>query len=673
MHLAEAEGQLKPIKYRPDVDGLRAVAITSVVAYHCGLPWASGGFVGVDVFFVISGYLIGSLVYKEIKVRSFTLSGFYARRARRILPALLAVLFFSYLIVIVMFSPRETSDFAKSALATITSSSNIYFWKSTNYFSAGTELNPLLMTWSLGVEEQFYLLFPLFMIILSRFKWRWQFFGIATLAVISLTGSIWGSLHRPVPTFYLLPTRAWELAAGVLLTIFELNRPLAKRSIRPMMANILSAAGLALILLAIVHFDRTTPFPGGAALLPVTGAVLIIGTRSGLVNRALSWRPIVFIGLISYSWYLWHWPLLSFIRAITYAGMSTQLSCLPCLLSLGFAILSYRFVERPFRKSTTPTILLLKRYGIALVLIAILPAYFIASQGMPGRYPAVQSMDQSIEQIESDKCLVHTSVIHPPLYAPCVPPGNGPAVALIGDSHAAALASALRPIGWSSGYRLVELNKGNCPPLLGVTPSYGDSVLFERECLQFNRERLDYIEHESKISVVVLAGYWSDPLYSENRSEDGIERPVSLKITSPAENSELFEQGLDAMVSRLRKSGKVVYVVQDNPGFAFDPVRFLRNKLIWPRRELANLLVNNSPDYPDEIAPELNVTAAAAAGTMIDRVIAANPGLRVVDPRGAFCVQAGCRFAIADQTLYVDENHLSQLGAQRALADMRLP
>ena len=672
MQLAEAEAQQKPIKYRPDVDGLRALAITSVVAYHCGLPWASGGFVGVDVFFVISGYLIGSLVYTEIKGRRFTLSAFYARRARRILPALLAVLIFSYVAVIVLFSPRETSEFAKSALTTITSSSNIYFWKSTNYFAAGTELNPLLMTWSLGVEEQFYLLFPLLMIILSRFKRRWQFTGLALLALLSLAGSIWGSLHRPVPTFYLLPTRAWELSAGVLLCMFELERPHTKGSIRPMVANILSAAGLALIVLAVVHFDRTTPFPGGAALLPVFGAVLIIGTRSGLVNRALSWRPVVFVGLISYSWYLWHWPLLSFVRAVSYAGTSTQLSGLICLLSLGIAILSYWFVERPFRRSTTPKILLLKRYGIALVLIAIPSAYFIASNGLPGRYPSVRSLDQLVEQVESDECLVHTSVIHPPLYAPCVPPGNGPAVALIGDSHAAALASALRPIGWSSGYRLVELNKGSCPPLLGVTPSYGDSVLFERECLQFNQERLDYIEHESEIRVVVLAAYWSAPLYSENRSEDSIGKPANSKITDPAKNGELFEQGLDAMVSRLIKSGKVVYIVQDNPGFAFDPVRFLRNKLIWPRRELANLLVSNSPDYPDEIAPELNATVAASARAMIGRVISANPGVQAVDPRGAFCVQAGCRFAIADQTLYVDENHLSQLGAQRALADMRL-
>jgi peptidoglycan/LPS O-acetylase OafA/YrhL len=673
MHLAEAEDYQEPIKYRPDVDGLRAVAITSVVAYHCGLPWASGGFVGVDVFFVISGYLIGSLVYTEIKRRSFTLRAFYARRARRILPALFAVLIFSSAAAIVLFSPREMSDFAKSALATITSSSNIYFWKSTNYFAAGTDLNPLLMTWSLGVEEQFYLLFPLLMIIFSRFKWRSQLFGIAMLAVLSLAGSIWGSSHRPVPTFYLLPTRAWELSAGVLLCMFELNRPHAKGSTSPIMASILSAAGLGLIVLAILHFDRTTPFPGSAALLPVTGAVLIIGTRSGLVNRALSWRPIVFIGLISYSWYLWHWPLLSFIRAITYGGMSTQLSCLISLLSLGFAILCYRFVERQFRKSTTPTILLLKRYGIALVLIAILPAYFIASQGMPGRYPAVQSMDQSIEQIESDQCLVHTAVIHPPLYAPCVPMGNGPAIALIGDSHAAALASALRPMGWSSGYRLVELNKGNCPPLLGVTPSYAGSIVLERECLEFNRERLDYIEHESEISAVVVAGYWSDPLYSEDRSEDDIGESADSKKAIPAKNAVLFEQGLDTIVSGLRKSGKVVYVVQDDPGFAFDPVKFLRNKLIWPRRELANLLASNGPDYPDEIAPELNATAAASARTMIDRVIAANPGVRVVDPRGAFCVRAGCRFAIADQTLYVDENHLSQLGAQRALAEMRLP
>src|SRR6266568_3295141 len=465
-HQGGADGQHRTIKYRPDIDGLRAVAVTSVVAYHCGLGWMLGGFVGVDVFFVISGYLIGSLVYKEIRDGSFSLAKFYARRVKRILPALFGVVLITYVAGFLLLVPLELRGLSASALAAIASSSNFFFLRhALNYFGADTSGNPLLMTWTLGVEEQFYLFFPLLMLLMRGKRWQVQVWAVCGAAALSLTICIWGSSHFPVFAFYMLPTRAWELGCGVLLAMVEANRRSAKNALPPFAEHVLSVAGVALIVVSVGVLDKGRLAAGYEVLWPVVGTVLLIASREGVINRVLAWRPIVFVGLISYSWYLWHWPLLSFAQLSSSSDLSSEVAVAIGMLSFGCAVLSYFLIERPFRRSTTPTKTLLWRYGGVACVMMVPAAAFFVSDGLPKRNQKAQELESAMLELEQDKCQVWEQGSQLPLRAPCVPPGSEHAVALIGDSHAAEMALALRDSAGKSGYRLIELTKANCPPL----------------------------------------------------------------------------------------------------------------------------------------------------------------------------------------------------------------
>jgi peptidoglycan/LPS O-acetylase OafA/YrhL len=689
--LSDGPGLHRPIKYRPDVDGLRAIAIASVVAYHARLEWALGGFAGVDVFFVISGYLIGSLVYKEIRGDSFSISKFYARRARRILPALLAVLLFCYAGSLLILPPLKLKSFSLSALATIASGSNFYFWHAVNYFDKIGSRWPLLMTWSLGVEEQFYLLFPMLMLAMRKMSWKAQIAGIASLAALSFAISVWAAGGHPAPDFYLLPGRAWELAAGVMLAMLEANRPHAKTQWPRWLAHGTSLLGLGLIGWAVVSSDLQSRLPGFAALPAVLGAVMLTAARDGVVNRALSLRPIVFIGLVSYSWYLWHWPLFSFARIVLDANGSATLGVMIGGISFVLAVLSYKFIERPFRSSTTPAGLLLKRYA-AVLAVAAVPAWLMfAANGVPQRNRAVQAVERTTAEMQLDACLINTADGELPMQAPCVPPGTGPAVALIGDSHAGSIARAMRSISARTGYRLIQWTKTDCLPLDDDSPLYGDPKRFSPDCAQFNRERIDGILRDPHIQTVVLGGIWSEelepPSLEDGYPEAGQAQDPSAETVTQSE----FQDGLDRLVARLRGGGKRVYLVEDNPIFSFNPADVTYNRLIGTRRMLANLLSSPTLRYQDGVAPEFAPPAVSAAQQVLERVAAAHPGTVLVEMHSGLCGTAGvhasppfaekseglgtmragqgCRFSDGDQTLYFrDRDHLSRAGAQVALS-----
>ncbi len=299
--------------YRREVDGLRAVAVVSVILFHAGFTWIPGGYVGVDVFFVISGYLITTILVTEQMQGRGSLLRFYERRARRILPALFVVLAACLPLAWHLMLPYQFKDFAKSVLAVLTFSSNILFWRESGYFAAATELKPLLHTWSLAIEEQFYVVLPLVIMAVWRFGLR----PLTALLVIVATASLglaeWASFKGiVVANFYLMPTRAWELLIGALVGIWLLQRPAPVGRA----AAAASVLGLGLILYGVFRFDRSTPFPGLLALVPTLGTALVIlcGSAPGGARRLLSLRPVVAIGLISYSAYLWHQPLYAFAR-----------------------------------------------------------------------------------------------------------------------------------------------------------------------------------------------------------------------------------------------------------------------------------------------------------------------------------------------------------------------
>lgn len=351
---------ISALKYRPDIDGLRAVAVLSVLGFHAGLSTVSGGFVGVDVFFVISGYLISSIVFSEIAASRFSVVGFYERRIRRIFPALFGMLAVSSVFAVIYLLPSELVSYCKSMLAAATSSSNFYFWKHSGYFDLPSS-QPLLHTWSLAVEEQFYISFPLFLIAIRKFFPQHLRTSVVLLFLCSLVASIIVVSHNAETAFYMPYTRAWELLLGTFLSL-ELFPRLQTAWLR----NLAALAGIGMITFSVLSYTSAVLFPGISALLPCAGSALIIWageTGGSLVGAVLSWRPFVFIGLISYSLYLWQWPVIVLRKMGVIVGMGAVRSQHPIsllsshrfdilieiALSLVLAVVSWIFVERPFR------------------------------------------------------------------------------------------------------------------------------------------------------------------------------------------------------------------------------------------------------------------------------------------------------------------------------------
>ena len=376
------------MKYRSEIDGLRAVAVLPVILFHAGFESFSGGFVGVDVFFVLSGYLITSILLAEIAEGRFSLLGFYERRARRILPALYFVMLVTLPVAFRLMLPDEFEGFTHALISVLFFASNIYFWQTTDYFSRAAEENPLLHTWSLGVEEQYYMLFPLGLVLLWRLGPRGALAGIVAGSLGSLVLAELAVHRWPVPTFFLLPTRAWELGLGSLAAFHLSRRGLVRAPGR--LAGAAAAAGLVMILASVALYDGDTPFPGLYALLPTVGTVLVVlyADPASLAGRLLSWRPVVFLGLISYSAYLWHQPLLVFARLASFRLPGDGLMLGLSVLSLVLAALTWRYVERPFRDRRVIAARGILVQGLAasagLLLLALAAPWLAAS---PTRYP----------------------------------------------------------------------------------------------------------------------------------------------------------------------------------------------------------------------------------------------------------------------------------------------
>ena len=336
------------MNYRAEIDGLRAVAVVPVVLFHAGLTVFSGGYVGVDVFFVISGYLITSIIIDELAEGRFSLLRFYERRARRILPALFLVMIACIPFAWSWMQVDDFRNFSQSLVAVSVFGSNVIFWLQSNYFGPGAETKPLLHTWSLAVEEQYYVLFPLFLMAVWSWKRQRVFWLIVFFTIVSFLACLWGARTMPSANFYLSPFRAWELLVGSICAFLAFRKPQQS-------SELLSLLGLALLAVSIFAFDKDTPFPSVYTLAPVIGTALIIlfGARGTLTGKLLSMRGFVGIGLISYSMYLWHQPLFAFARIRSVFEPALWLMGLLAILSVILAYLSWRFVEQPFRKKGT--------------------------------------------------------------------------------------------------------------------------------------------------------------------------------------------------------------------------------------------------------------------------------------------------------------------------------
>ena len=335
------------MQYRAEIDGLRAVAVVPVVLFHAGFSIFSGGFVGVDIFFVISGYLIASIIIKEQVKGCFTLTSFYERRARRILPALMLLVLMTIVASWFLLLPTELIDFGESLISVGIFASNILFAQQSNYFAPTAESVPLLHTWSLAVEEQFYLVFPIFMIFTVTWLKQSRISILALLAILSFIYCEWVWRNTPETNFYSTISRAWELMAGVFCA-FYLQK--AKEP-NPLLAQVGSILGLLFISYSVFFFNKDIPFPSIYTFVPVAGSVLLIlfAKPNTIAGRLLSLPLLVGIGLISYSAYLWHQPLFVFTRINSYDELSNIVLLSLSLLAFALAYISWRWVEKPFR------------------------------------------------------------------------------------------------------------------------------------------------------------------------------------------------------------------------------------------------------------------------------------------------------------------------------------
>ncbi len=689
MGLANSSTLNRP--YRPDIDSLRAIAILGVVLYHAGLCWLPGGFTGVDIFFVISGYLIGGHIFSEVGAGSFSYLRFYQRRARRILPAFYAVLIFTIVAALLLLSPLEARQFGRSAFAAALSVSNILFWHGAHYFDTKSELVPLLMTWSLGVEEQFYAVIPLLMVLLARIRRSWTLPAILAVCALSfllaqyqLSGGSQAALQA---AFYLLPARAWELGIGVALAVAEQRR---KHRVWPMpqsqlVTQGLSLVGLATMLAPILLLTAHSPFPGVAALPSVLGTVMLIAVPASFINRRLlSLPPLVFVGRVSYSLYLWHWPLLAFVHIVNGSKLPPAVPLLTVAAAFPLAVVSYFFIEQPFRRSTRESIPLLLRYTAVSVAMLVVCACIWLSHGLPQRYLVLAKMESANPLLASDPCLVEDDEDRPNASPSCfAAAASGPSVALWGDSHAASLAPGLRALAIAQGYGFVQFTKTSCLPLAGVVRYIPRIPAQASRCLNFNRKVLDLIQSDRQIRIVVLTGAWSPCLERTWESgwliADTSRQPWNPnQLPSLSATQALLAQSLRSQIQTLRAADKYVIVLEDVPNFDSDPLARVRAAHIPARNALAKWLqVENAADSAIDPGFALNNADASVdplAIEAVNKAVPAQDSTELIDLKPSFCLDPShCAYRDGDRLLYFDSGHLTAYGAHFALRNFHLP
>ena len=467
------------LAYRREIDGLRALAVVSVVLFHAGFQEPSGGFLGVDVFFVISGFLITSIILSEQDSGAFTLSGFYERRARRILPALFTVVIASLAFAYFFLMPDDFAHFGKSVASTSIFGSNIFFWLQDDYFAPNAKYIPLLHTWSLAVEEQFYLLFPLLLLVFVPAKQHSLILVIAIIGITSLAWAHWGSLHAPSANFYLLPSRMWELAAGALLAVV-LRRTEPAAYFGTLTLNVLSVVGLALVLGALVVFDETTPLPSAYSVIPVAGTALLLATATSdtLVGRVLGSKPMVIVGLTSYSIYLWHVPLLSFAEHVLLEPSRLPVKLTIVSATFVLAFITWKLVETPFRRRhnfSRKTIFVGSL--VISVFLAAVGTLIAISGGYPNRFSSPYLNFSKLKEQEDSWRFVREALDTKKQDGSVVRQGghesNLPKVAILGNSHAKDLYNVLRESGLAIGLEPIVTNR-LCEEFSERTQAYRD-------------------------------------------------------------------------------------------------------------------------------------------------------------------------------------------------------
>jgi peptidoglycan/LPS O-acetylase OafA/YrhL len=649
------------MRYRPEIDGLRSIAVAPVVLFHLGFDTFSGGYVGVDIFFVISGYLITSIIYEEIRQDSFSLLRFYERRIRRILPALVAVCLACVILGWFFLLPEEYEAFGVSLFASSLFVSNVLFWSESGYFDADAETKPLLHTWSLSVEEQFYVVFPLLLMALAKlFKFRGLHVVLWTGVVVSLVFANWSVHNMPNAAFYLAPSRAWELGLGALLATRAVPAITDGR-----LATLVSATGIAAIGYAVFGFDSATPFPGVAALAPCLGTAFIIHAeqcKQTIVGRVLSVRGFVFIGLVSYSLYLWHWPVAVFHQYLAQTEhTSLWMSALLLAISLAAAIFSWRFIERPFRSRKgifTPRVMLVLG-AVSIGVFSLVGAVIGKLDGVPSRLPipVTRIADAASDTPQRTACyMLSAAEVNDRQFCKIGPQDRPPTFIVWGDSHAFAIMPAFEELATRHGEAGLYAPFGSCAPLVGTTRE-DRAAARKGRCVAFNTAVIEHITDTPSIAQVILVGRWAENFEQVRFRKGGAPLVLRDRISPQTTdtNSSVFVRSFERTISQLTKIERKILVVAQVPDLPFNAPRKLASQAL-----VGHQLTQSFParEYEARQAPVMK---------FIDEM-AVKYGFAVTYPHRYLCDDEKCRVKDNDVMLYRDDTHLSATGARAVSA-----
>ena len=638
------------MKYREDIDGLRSIAVSLVVLHHAGIHAIPGGYVGVDVFFIISGYLITSIIFNQSLENRFSFSTFYVRRIKRLMPALFTVLFVTSLLAFLFLFPSDAQKFGWSLIWVSVYLGNFFFWREHGgYFAGNTQEAPLLHTWSLAVEEQYYLLWPLYV----YFGYKWlgpKIFGALTFAgfFVAIYLSEWVTQNTIGAAYYLLPTRMFELMLGSLLAIYWRNIPELPKSVN----HLLSLAGISLVIYGAFALTAFSPFPGYNALYPAVGTALLIlsgKANRGVVNDVLTLKPFVFVGLISYSLYLWHWPVFVFIR-YTANELTPIVQVAGIAISCVLATISWKYIEAPFRSS--PTVEFGKVFNnmvtkpmLALLLVS---GAFIFMQGIPSRFDDnIVAMDVAYNTIPNES----RAGCHVPFrdYATAPSPdcvigsseGQVPAVYMFGDSHANHLSGFVEVLADESGTLVQDYTMDQCPPIFDFAWGYTSRIA--QGCQARNDASRQYIA-DNDFDFVVLAGSWpserSPRVFVEGRLEP-----------DPVRRAEIIDQSIEATIQELVSAG-ITPVLFDDVSSVVDAD---------PKCPIKRAAYNQDMDC------STRWTRHTRMETLFDRLEQQYPQVVRVNPGLLYCSGDSCPLEFDKLPIYHDDNHLNEVAA-RALA-----
>jgi len=652
---------MSPLPYRRDIDGLRAVAVLSVLIFHVRPSLLPGGFLGVDIFFVISGYLISSIIFREQFYGSFSFSRFYARRIRRLFPALTAILFSTILFGFFALFANEYKQLGEHAFSAIVFLLNFRLMNEAGYFDIASSAKPFLHLWSLSVEEQFYLAWPIILILSHRIR-----LPIWVLICLSFVGSFGFTLYlakQNLDVLFFHPVaRFWELLLGAALAYWHYKRgfdalPSVVDGVNT--RHFLSLSAFTALIAAMFLVDEKFPHPGLGTILPVAATTLLIASgRSTICNRILSLTPLVSIGLISYPLYLWHWPLLSYLHIIESEGPVNMLLGAAVITSLLLAWLTYRFIELPLRNpfnSRTKIVGL----GIAMVTLLIISSIVINTDGFPDRSSLRYVNDAEIQLIreprQDNSCLDLFAEGQAPVYCR-MQENDGPIIAIIGDSHAHVLFPGVADLARQKGYGTLLLANSSCPPFMGTVT--GRNQMEKDRCADSIEIILNTVEKNSRITAVVIAT--RGPIYLTGKGfgtaeSDVVISPISVNngnsIAAKEPPEQMFADGIGKSVLRFQSAGKTVAYFLQVP------------ELGTPARSCLGRPLSIMGKNSCEVSYEEYSGRMMQYRDIIDQVKMKNPDLGIIDPESILCNVKNCSGIRDNVLLYADDDHLSVQGS----------